>query len=131
MDDGRLAREMTLETISKQLREIDTKVGHLDTKVGSLDAKLGELDTKMTAGFKKVDDRSKDVDRRFNEAKIRDEELHGQVKFSLEAREALRDTMMARFDTTDKKQDESIGLLKDVIRDLARTRRPPKRRRRP
>jgi hypothetical protein len=38
------------------------------------------------------------------------------MKFGLEAREALRETVDARFDATDKKHDEELGLLKSVLR---------------
>lgn len=101
MDDGRLANEMTLEGIATQLKELSA----------SMKQDLARLDSKMTDGFKRVDEQ-------LNDAKIRDEEAHSLLKFSLEAREALRETTETRFDEMQKKQDEEIGLLKDVLRDL-------------
>ena len=38
------------------------------------------------------------------------------MSFALEADEVLRDSMSRRFDAADRKHDEQIGLLKDVIR---------------
>jgi hypothetical protein len=40
------------------------------------------------------------------------------MKFGLEAREALRETVDARFDETGRKHDEQISLLKDVLRAI-------------
>lgn len=103
MDDGKLADAMTLDGIAIQLKELAATVARLDRKV--------------TEGFERVDVQ-------FNDAKIRDEAAHSLLKFSLEAREALRETTEARFDEMQKKQDQEIGLLKDVLKDLrAATRR--------
>jgi hypothetical protein len=52
----------------------------------------------------------------FNASKTRDEELRDLMKFGLEAREALRETVNDRFDQTDRKFDDQILLLKDVIK---------------
>lgn len=147
MDDARLANEMTLEGIAKRLDGIDnkltavdnkistldSKVSALDSKVSTLDSKVGTLDGKvtgleatvtslksdvatldqrMTAGFKSVD-------QQLNAAKIRDEELHGFMKYGLEAREALRESMETGFSAIDKKLDQDIGLVKDVLRHLS------------
>jgi hypothetical protein len=38
------------------------------------------------------------------------------MKFGLEVREALRESMEARFDAADRKHDEAISLLKDVLK---------------
>ena len=84
MDDGRLPGEMTLDGIAKRLDAIDTKLGGLETKVGGLEAE-------MRSGFTRVVEE-------LNNAKIRDEELHGLLKFSLEARDGLRESMEERFD---------------------------------
>lgn len=60
MDDGRLPGEMTLDGIAKRLDAIDTK--------------LGGLEAEMRSGFTRVGEE-------LNKAKIRDEELHGLLKF--------------------------------------------------
>jgi hypothetical protein len=101
MDDGRLPGEMTLDGIAKRLDAID--------------ARLGGLDVEMRSGFTRVGEE-------LNKAKIRDEELHGLLKFSLEAREGLRESMEQRFDVMGKKQDQEVDLLKDVLRHVTGTR---------
>jgi hypothetical protein len=105
MDDGKLPGEMTLDGIAKRLDAIDARLGGLDAKVGG-------LEVEMRSGFKRVDEK-------LNEAKIRDEELHGLLKFSLEAREGLRESMEQRFDVMGNKHDQEIDLLKDVLRHTA------------
>jgi hypothetical protein len=94
MDDGRLPGEMTLEDIAKQL--------HL-------------LQDEVSAGFRRVHEQ-------LNAAKIRDEEAHGLLKFSLEAREGLRESMEQRFDVMGNKHDQEIDLLKDVLRHVTGAR---------
>ena len=69
----------------------------------------------MRSGFTRVDEE-------LNKAKIRDEELHGLLKFSLEAREGLRESIEQRFDEMGKKQDQELDLLKDVLRHVTGTR---------
>lgn len=101
MEDGRLPGEMTLDGIAKRLDAID--------------ARLGGLEAETRSGFTRVDEK-------LNEAKIRDEELHGLLKFSLEAREGLRESMEQRFDAMGDKHDQEIGLLKDVVRHVTGTR---------
>lgn len=101
MDDGRLPGEMTLDGIAKRL--------------GAIDAKLAGLEAEMRSGFTRVDEK-------LNDAKIRDEELHGLLKFSLEAREGLRESMEQRFDVTSNKHDQEIDLLKDVLRHVTGAR---------
>jgi hypothetical protein len=98
--------------LATKVGELDTRVGGLDTKVGGLDTKVGGLQAEMRSGFKRVDEK-------LNEAKIRDEELHGLLKFSLEAREGLRESMEQRFDVMGNKHDQEIDLLKDVLRHTA------------
>ena len=61
--DGRLPGEMTLDGIAKRLDAIDARLGGVEAKVGGLEAE-------MRSGFTRVDEK-------LNEAKIRDEELHG------------------------------------------------------
>ena len=129
MDDGRLPGEMTLDGIAKRLDAIDAKLGGVDARLGGLDAKVGGLDgtvgglaakldgleAEMRSGFTRVDEK-------LNEAKIRDEELHGLLKFSLEAREGLRESMEQRFEVTGNKHDQEIDLLKDVLRHVSGAR---------
>lgn len=101
MDDGKLPDKMTLDGIAKRLDAID--------------AKLGGLEVEMRSGFTRVGEE-------LNNAKIRDEELHGLLKFSLEAREGLRESTEERFDEMGKKQDQELDLLKDVLRHVTGTR---------
>ncbi len=141
MDDVRLANEMTLDGIARQLEAIRADISDVKDDVngvkddvnslkddingvkGEINGVKGEmagmradlkgdirsLDSRMEQGFRRVDDE-------LNAARIRDEEAHSLLKFGLEAREALRESMESRFDATDKKHDEEIGLLKDVLR---------------
>ena len=115
MDDGRLPSEMTLDGIAKRLDAIDAKLGGIEAKVGGLDAKVGGLEAEMRSGFKSIGEE-------LNKAKIRDEELHGLLRFSLEAREGLRESMEQRFDVMEKNQDQELDLLKDVLRHVTGTR---------
>ncbi len=127
MDDVRLANEMTLDGIARQLEAIRADISGVKDDISGLKGEIngvkGEmagmradlkgdirsLDSRMEQGFRRVDDE-------LNAARIRDEEAHSLLKFGLEAREALRESMESRFDATDKKHDEEIGLLKDVLR---------------
>ena len=79
---------MTLEAIARRLDAIQADVAGIRTE--------------MREGF--------------NAARIRDEEQRDLMKFGLEAREALRESVDERFAAADKKQDEQIGLLKNVLR---------------
>ena len=60
---------------------------------------------------------------KLNEGKVRDEELRDFMKFGLEARESLRESMEARFDEADRKHDEQIGLLRAVLHDVTKRAR--------
>ena len=62
------------------------------------------------------------------EMRIQFDETHRLLKFGLEAREALRENMEDRFAAVDRKHDQEIGLLKDVLRSVAPRRRAPRRR---
>ena len=75
----------------------------------SMSMTIDELAAKMDAKFEALDQK---VDQGFEKSKIRDEELRDLMKFGLEAREVLRDQMHRRFDTTDRKHDEQIAMLK-------------------
>jgi septation ring formation regulator EzrA len=86
---------MTLEDIAKQ-------IGEMRGEFGGLRGELADLKRTVTEGF--------------DASKTRDEELRDLMKFSLEAREALRETVNDRFDQTDRKFDDQILLLKDVIK---------------
>jgi hypothetical protein len=98
LDDAKLSNEMTLDDIGQRLVAIDEMVTSLQDEVRS--------------GFKRVD-------QELNAAKIRDEEAHRLLEFSLESRERLRESVDARFDKADKKHDEQIDLLKQVVQHLA------------
>ena len=109
MDDARLPGGMTLDDIAKRLETL-----HDDVRTGLLDAK--QRDEAIHADLVA---RLRDVD---SGARIRDERSHELLKFNLEAREALRESMQGRFDAVERKQDQDISLLKDVLRHLAATR---------
>jgi hypothetical protein len=117
---------MTLDGIAKRLDAIDAKLGGLEAEMKSgfrrTDAQLhtvktraDSIESEMRSGFTRVGEE-------LNNAKIRDEELHGLLKFSLEAREGLRESIEERFDGMGKKQDQELDLLKDVLRHVAGTR---------
>ena len=89
MDDARLANDMTLDGIAKQLEAIRSDIA--DVKTGMRDG--------------------------FNASKIRDEELRALAKLGLEANQGLLETTTARFDDTDKRHAEEISLLTDVLRN--------------
>ncbi len=106
MDDARLADEMTLDGIAKQLKEIRADLG-------AVKSDLGAVKDEMKAGF--------------NASRIRDEELRSLAKLGLEANQGLLETTTARFDVTDKKHGEEISLLKAALRSgtTGRPRRRP------
>ncbi|MEO8681283.1 MAG: hypothetical protein ABI665_19690 [Vicinamibacterales bacterium] len=118
MDDAKLADDMTLNGIAKQLEAIRADLQGVKSDVAGVKSDLvgvksdmQSMDTRMSEGFRRVDEG-------LNAAKIRDEEAHRLLKFGLEAREGLRESIEARFDETDKKHDEEIGLLKGVLRSV-------------
>lgn len=112
MDDGRLPGEMSLENIAKDLTAIKEQI---DKQFSSIDKRFDGIEAEMRSGFTRVGEE-------LNKAKIRDEELHGLLKFSLEAREGLRESMEQRFDEVRKKQDQDIDLVKNVLRHVTGTR---------
>ena len=71
--------------------------------------KLDTIDTRLSTLEQKVDDG-------FNASRVRDEELHRLTRFGLEADEIIADSIKRRLDESNRKHDEQIGLLKDVIR---------------
>jgi putative heme iron utilization protein len=56
------------------------------------------------------------VDGLAHNMKMEFEDTRHMLRFGLEAREALRETMEARFAEADRKHDQQIELLKDVLR---------------
>lgn len=118
MDDARLANEMTLDGIARQLEAIRSDVAgvksdmtDMKSDMTGMKSETARLKDEMRDGFWKI---GEDL----NAARIRDEELHRLMTFGLEAREGLRESVETRFDATDKKHDEEIDLLKDVLRAL-------------
>ena len=114
-----------MKEVSRQLAELSAKVDTLTTKVDVLDAKVSghdakfeSIEAKFKAGDAKFDRFEKKMDDGFNASKIRDEELLGLSRLCLEADEMLRDSMVRRFDETDRKHNEQIRLLTDVTRYL-------------
>jgi hypothetical protein len=95
---------MSMKEVSRQLKELSTKFEKLETKFDGLETKFDGLETKVDEGF--------------NASKVRDEELMGLMKFGLEAREALRESMENRFDEADRKHNQQIDLLNDAVRYL-------------
>ena len=101
MDDAKLPNGMTLDDIGRRLVAIDKKVTSLQAE--------------MQTGFKRVDEE-------LNAARIRDEEAHRLLTFSLEAREGLRESVETRFEEADRKHGQQIDLLKQAVHHLASTR---------
>ena len=140
MDDARLANEMTLDGIARQLNAIRDDIAGVKTDVSSVRADLTSVKADLTsvktdlAGVKtdvagvKADGTSvrgelaslrSEMRDGFNASKVRDEELRSLAKLGLEANQGLLETTTARFDATDKRHGEEIGLLKDVLRSSA------------
>lgn len=86
---------MTLDDIARKLETIDSRLSTIDTRLSTLE---------------------ESVDDGFNASKVRDEELHRLTRFGLKAVEVLSESVDRRFDSSDRKHDEQISLLKDVIR---------------
>jgi hypothetical protein len=106
--------------VSARFSDIDKRFGDIDKRFGDIDKRFGDIDKRFDNMQAEMRDGFAHVNHQLNQAKVRDEELHRLMKFGLEAREALRETMDARFDAADRKHDEQIGLLKDVLRDVTR-----------
>lgn len=120
---------MTLDDIARKLDTIDTRLATLERKVddGFTAAEkntllLGlanlesQVDDRFSASTKAFATLESKLDEGFNASKIRDEELHRLTRFGLEAGEIMHDSIIRRFDSSDRKHDEQISLLKDVIR---------------
>ncbi len=119
MDDARLADEMTLDGIAKQLKEIRADLSGVKADLGAVKADLGAVKSELGV----VKDGMKAG---FNASKIRDEELCSLAKLGLEANQGLLESTTARFDATDQKHGEEISLLKAVQRSSVK-RRPRRR----
>ncbi len=89
--------------LKTDVAELKTDVAELKTDVAELKTDVATLDQKMTVQF---------------------EETRAMLRFGLEAREALRETMETRFAEAGRKQDAQIALLQDVVRDLGGRTRP-------
>lgn len=100
---------MPPDDTGKRLDALLSDVAALTSLVHSLQANLTSLRAEVQSGFKRVDDE-------LNAAKIREQELQRLLKFCLQAGEGLRESVEARFDDSDVKQDEQIDLLKQLAR---------------
>ena len=92
---------------------VKTELAGVKSGVAGVKSELAVMKTEMTEGFTRVDEQ-------LNAAKVRDEHLHDLMKFGLEAREALRESIEDRFDRTERKHDEQIRLLGDVVKTISR-----------
>ncbi|HEX8028864.1 MAG TPA: hypothetical protein VF491_10405 [Vicinamibacterales bacterium] len=101
---------MTLEDIARKLDTIDTRLSTLVRRVDDgFTASESALRLGLTALESKIDDSSR-------ASQIRDEELHRLTRFGLEATEVIADSINRRLDESNRKDDEQITLIKDVIR---------------
>ncbi len=134
MDDARIADEMTLDGIVRQLNAIREDIAGVKTDVAGVRADLTGVKADLT-GVRadltgvKADGTSvrgelaslrSEMRDGFNASKVRDEELRSLAKLGLEANQVLLETTTARFDAADKKHDEGIGLLGLVLRNQGR-----------
>jgi len=118
MDDARLANEMTLDGIARQLNAIREDIAGVKTDVAGVRADLTGVKADGTSVRGELASLRSEMRDGFNASKIRDEELCSLAKLGLEANQGLLETTTARFDTTDKRHGEEIGLLKDVLREV-------------
>jgi chromosome segregation ATPase len=114
---------MTLDGIAQRLERIQSDVAALQTNMTGMKADMTgmkadvtDMKADMTGMKADMETVKADMKAGFNDSKVRDEELRSLMTFGLEAREALRESVEARFDATGQKHDEEIGLLKDVLR---------------
>lgn len=111
---------MTNDELAKKLDEkfagVDEKFAGLDEKFSRVDARFSQIDEFAAKVDKRFESLEQKMDDGFAASKIRDEDLRGLMTFGLEAREVLREEVHRRFDASDRKHDEQITLLKDVIR---------------
>ncbi len=126
MDDARLADEMTLDGIAKQLKEIRADLSGVKADLGGVKADLGAVKADLGAVKSELGAVKDEMKAGFNASKIRDEELRSLAKLGLEANQGLLESTTARFDATDQKHGEEISLLKAVQRSSVK-RRPRRR----
>ena len=121
---------MTLDDIARKLDTIDTRMSTLERKVddgfnasgsamGSLRSGLATLEVKVDTLEEKLDTLEGKLDDSSRASQIRDEELHRLTRFGLEADEVIADSINRRLDESNRKHDEQITLIKDVIRQQA------------
>lgn len=115
VDDGKLENGMPLDDLGKRLDVLLSDVAALTSYLQSLQTNLTSLRAEVQSGFKRVEEE-------LSAARSRDQELHRLLKFSVQAGEGFRESVEARFDDADVKQDEQIDLLKQVVRQSASPR---------
>src|SRR5688500_4939635 len=94
LDDG-----MPRDDIAERLDVLLSELTALTAYVHSLQTNLTSLRAELQSGLKRVDDE-------LNAARSRDQDLQRLVKFSVQANDGLRESVEARFDESDVKQDE-------------------------
>ena len=104
---------MTIDELAAKFENLEQK---MDQRFETMDQRFESLEQRMNKRFEGLEQK---MDQGFNDSKSRDEHLLGLTRFNLEADEVLRDSMMRRFDDADRKHDEQISLLKDVVRQRA------------
>ena len=125
VDEGFSASEK--ESLLSSLANLESKVneGFNAAEKKSLLSNLANLELKVDEGFNAPEKKSllarlanleSKVDEGFNGSKVRDEELLRLTQFGLEAGEVMRQSINRRVDATDRKHDDQISLLQDVIR---------------
>ncbi len=124
MDDARLADEMTLDGIAKQLdairsdiADVKTDLAGVKTGLANVNADVTGLRTDGTSMRGELAALRTEMREGFAASKIRDEKLRSLAKLGLEANQGLLETITARFDATDKKHGEEISLLQLVLRN--------------
>lgn len=128
MDDGMLGDAMTLKELGSELRglrqELRQEVAGLRSEIAAGREDTRALALKVDTGFENTRALAAKVDVGLEETRalaskvtIGFEETHALLKFGLEAREAPRESMETRFEEADRKHDEQITLLKDVLRE--------------
>lgn len=127
--DGKVSSlDQKISTLDEKFTTLDGKVSTLDGKVTQLDGKVSTVDGKVSTLDGRVSTLAGSISDLKTEMRIQFDETHRLLKFGLEAREALRENMEGRFAAVDRKHDQEIGLLKDVLRSVAARRRAPRRR---
>ncbi len=115
VDEKLAAVDQRFDAVDEKLAAVDQRFDAVNGKFTAVDKRLNTAQARDAAIETAMKDGFRDVREGLNAAKIRDEQIHGLLKFSLEAREGLRESMDDRFDAMDKKHDEEIALLNTVI----------------